>query len=133
MESFLGALRELYSREIVLEPRHESWFTRPADTLLRKHSIARVAADPPKGSRLAAEPGGNLDLVYYRLHGSPRTYYSNYEEDFLSMLAGRIRLQKNAWVIFDNTALSHAYANALSLQRMIRGSCRRVNKPRLGI
>jgi uncharacterized protein YecE (DUF72 family) len=122
VESFLGALREQYSREIVLEPRHESWFAPPVDTLLRKHSIARVAADPAKGSRQAAEPGGNLDLVYYRLHGSPRTYYSNYEDDFLAMLAARIKLEKNAWVIFDNTALSHAYANALSLQRMIRGT-----------
>ena len=122
VESFLGALREQYSRQIVLEPRHESWFAPPVDTLLRKHSIARVAADPPKGSPQAAEPGGNLDLVYYRLHGSPRAYYSNYEEEFLAMLAGRIRPHKNAWVIFDNTALSHAYANALSLQRMIRGT-----------
>jgi uncharacterized protein YecE (DUF72 family) len=119
-ESFLGALRELYSRETVLEPRHESWFTPPADTLLRKHAIARVAADPPKGSPQAAEPGGNLDFVYYRLHGSPRTYYSSYEDDFLAMLAARIRMEKNAWVIFDNTALSHAYANALSLQGLIQ-------------
>jgi uncharacterized protein YecE (DUF72 family) len=119
-ESFLGGLREQYSRETVLEPRHESWFTPPVDTLLRKHSIARVAADPAKGSPQAAEPGGNLDLVYYRLHGSPRTYYSNYEDEFLAMLAARIRLEKNAWVIFDNTALSHAYTNAFSLQRMIR-------------
>ncbi len=119
-ESFLGALREQYSREIVLEPRHESWFTPLVDSLLRKHSIARVAADPAKGSPHAAEPGGNLDLVYYRLHGSPRTYYSHYEDEFLTTLARRIRPHKNAWVIFDNTALSHAYANALSLQRMIR-------------
>ena len=118
-ESFLGALRELYSREIVLEPRHESWFIPPVDTLLRKYSVARVAADPPKGSPKAAEPGGYLELVYYRLHGSPRTYYSSYEDRFLDTVAARIRMEKNAWVIFDNTALSHAYPNAVSLQRMI--------------
>ena len=119
-EDFFAALRKLYSREAALEPRHESWFTPPADTLLRKYAIARVAADPPKGALQAAQPGGDLDLVYYRLHGAPRTYYSSYEDGFLAMLAAGISLQKNAWVIFDNTALSHAYANALSLQRMIR-------------
>jgi uncharacterized protein YecE (DUF72 family) len=129
-ESFLGAWRELYSRETVLEPRHESWFIPPVDTLLRKYSIARVAADPPKGSPQAAEPGGNLDLVYYRLHGSPRTYYSNYEDEFLATLAARIRLDKNVWVIFDNTALSHAYPNALSLQRLTqKASVESTNPP----
>jgi uncharacterized protein YecE (DUF72 family) len=120
-KKFFAALRKLYRGEAVLEPRHESWFTPRADTLLRKHAIARVAADPPKGAPQAAQPGGCLNLVYYRLHGAPRTYYSSYEDGVLAILAAGISLHKNAWVIFDNTALSHAYANALSLQRLIRG------------
>jgi uncharacterized protein YecE (DUF72 family) len=116
---FLAAVRALYQGELVLEPRHASWFIPEADELLVMHSIGRVAADPPKGSVLAAEPGGDRRLVYFRLHGSPRTYYSNYEEEFLAALAAEMRTYKNAWVIFDNTALSSAYANALRLQELV--------------
>ena len=76
------------------EPRHESWFTprlTPCSESMPSHEL------PPTPERFtpAAEPGGNLDLVYYRLHGSPRTYYSNYEDDFLAMLAAKIRPEKN--------------------------------------
>ena len=89
------------------------------DALLKRYTIARVAADPPKGAVEAAEPGGSLNLAYYRLHGTPRTYYSNYEGPFLATLAARIAALNNVWVIFDNTALSHAYSNALCLQKLI--------------
>ena len=108
-ERFLGAFRERYSREVTLEPRHEARFL-PRLNLLRKHSIARSPPTPRKGHAWPAEPSGNLGLIYYRLHGSPRAFYSNYEDDFMTTLAARVRLHKNAWVIFDDTALSHAYA-----------------------
>jgi uncharacterized protein YecE (DUF72 family) len=128
---FLTTLRELYPATEVtpnfaaLEPRHASWFTPAADRLLRSFAIARVAADPPKGSPLAATPGGTPHLHYYRLHGAPRTYYSNYSESELIHLAHTLRgpspptMQPTSlWVIFDNTALGHATANALHLSRL---------------
>jgi len=31
---------------------------------------------------------------------------------------------KNAWIIFDNTALSHAYPNALSFQKLVQREMR---------
>ena len=118
-ETFLAMLRRLYHGEVALEPRHAEWFTAAADALLSSYSIARVAADPPKGGPASSEPGGDLSLLYYRLHGSPRTYYSNYEEHFLATLAAAIHAHGNAWVIFDNTTLSHAYPNALLFQKLI--------------
>jgi uncharacterized protein YecE (DUF72 family) len=121
-EDFLAMLRTLYQGEAALEPRHAGWFTPIVNTLLTNYSIARVAADPPKGAPEAAEPGGNLSLVYYRLHGAPRIYYSNYEHNFLASRAARIHAHKNAWIIFDNTALSHAYPNALLFQKLITPS-----------
>jgi uncharacterized protein YecE (DUF72 family) len=78
-----------------------------------------VAADPPKGSDLAGRPGGWQGLGYWRLHGVPRTYYSEYDEHWLQPLVKRLKLLENAlevkeiWVIFDNTALGHATANAV--------------------
>jgi uncharacterized protein YecE (DUF72 family) len=117
---FLDTLRTLYQGEVAFEPRHETWFTADVDDLFKKYMVARVAADPPKGSPGAGEPGGASNLAYYRLHGSPRTYYSNYEDPFLARLAATVRMLKNAWIIFDNTALSCAYPNALSLQKLVR-------------
>ena len=89
---------------------------------LEKFAVTRVAADPPKSDPVAAEPGGDTGLNYYRLHGAPNIYYSNYAEDFLIALASRVKIQPNVWVVFDNTALSHAYSNALRLQTLIMSS-----------
>jgi uncharacterized protein YecE (DUF72 family) len=133
---FLTTLRELYpapdaahdptTNPAALEPRHASWFTPAADQLLRSFAIARVAADPPKGSPHAATPGGAHHLHYYRLHGSPRTYYSPYTNPQLNTLAHTLAHTLSAtprttslWVIFDNTALGHATANALHLARLL--------------
>ena len=119
---FFTTLRELYPASAVLEPRHTTWFSPIADRLLRDFNIARVAADPPKGSPLAAIPGGAQHLHYYRLHGAPRTYYSNYSESELTHLAHILLAPSRAtslWVIFDNTALGHATVNALDLSRLL--------------
>jgi uncharacterized protein YecE (DUF72 family) len=121
---FLALLRTIYTGEVAFEPRHATWFTAEVDDLLKKYMIARVAADPPKGSPEAEESGGATHLAYYRLHGSPRTYYSNYEHSFLLRLAARVKTLKGAWIIFDNTALSHAYPNALSFQKLLQGEMR---------
>jgi uncharacterized protein YecE (DUF72 family) len=125
---FLTTLRELYSSDIphhnlaALEPRHASWFTPAADRLLRSFDIARVAADPPKGSPAAARPGGAQHLQYFRLHGAPRTYYSDYTDPQLHTLAETLQATPAdtlRWVIFDNTALGHATANALQLAQLL--------------
>lgn len=116
---FLAALRQSYDGEVALEPRHSTWFTPEADALLKEHAVARVAADPPKGAPEAALPGGGTALIYYRLHGSPRTYFSCYSDEWLQTLAAALRSQPNAWVIFDNTAHRHAYANAIRLQQIL--------------
>jgi len=118
---FFSTLRELHPTCAVLEPRHATWFTPTADRLLRDFDISRAAADPPKGSSLAVHPSGSDNLRYYRLHGSPRTYYSGYTEAFLTNLASTLRSQTptETWVIFDNTAANHATQNALTLQHQL--------------
>ena len=47
----------------------------------------------------AAEPGGWDGLVYYRLHGSPRMYYSAYTAEYLDSLAGRPARRDSAGVV----------------------------------
>lgn len=123
---FFTTLRELHAGQIVLEPRHPTWFTASVDRLLRSFEIARVAADPPKGSELAGQPAGWPGLSYWRLHGTPRTYYSPYDEHWLQAFANQIQLLnrgsevQETWVVFDNTALGHALANAVWLQNALR-------------
>jgi uncharacterized protein YecE (DUF72 family) len=100
-----------------MEPRHISWFSTGADRLLAKHDMARVAADPALTVE-AALPGGACEtLQYYRLHGSPRMYWSNYSRAYLKKLADALESTKSSvWVVFDNTAAGCGTANALQLR-----------------
>ena len=126
-QEFFATLRELHGGSVVLEPRNASWFRTEASSLLRSFEVARVAADPPKGSEHAGEPGGWPSLQYWRLHGSPRTYYSDYDDAWLEGFAQRYQQPDEragaaeVWVVFDNTALGHATANAVKLDGMLPG------------
>lgn len=116
--SFLTALRQRHAGGVALEPRHVSWFTPAADGLLKAMKIARVLADPVLFDT-AAQPGGHPGLVYVRLHGSPKMYYSAYAPDVLDTLAVRLELaaasDAGVWCIFDNTANGAAVPDALLL------------------
>ena len=84
--------------------------------------MARVAADPAVVPA-AAEPGGWDGLVYYRLHGSPKMYYSAYPDEYLEALAKTLsgpRKSADVWCIFDNTAAGAATANALDVLDRVR-------------
>jgi uncharacterized protein YecE (DUF72 family) len=114
---FFTLLRERFEGDIACEPRHASWFELPADRSLVRHRIARIAADPAVVPA-AAEPGGWPGLVYYRLHGSPRKYWSVYEPERIAQWSHALRSvprSTRAWCIFDNTASGGAAFNALQL------------------
>ncbi len=99
---------------IACEPRNPSWFSEPADALLRELRVARVAADPAICDA-AARPGGWPGLAYWRLHGSPVVYRSSYR-DRIDTYADRLLAgPSNKWCIFDNTASSAGAGDALAL------------------
>jgi uncharacterized protein YecE (DUF72 family) len=121
---FFETVRELHQGQVVVEPRHASWFAPSVERLLRDFEVARAMADPPQGSALASEPGGWAGFRYFRLHGSPRKYWSAYEDSFLKALAEKLTTEGRAreiWVIFDNTASNHALGNAIILRKMLAG------------
>jgi uncharacterized protein YecE (DUF72 family) len=121
---FLSLLRENYSGDVVWEPRHVSWFDDAVNDLLKSFQIARVAADPACVFA-AASPGGFARVAYFRLHGSPRMYYSAYSGGFLSDLArqlGDLAARARVWCVFDNTASGFAIPNALELTANLRGA-----------
>lgn len=123
--TFFQSLRERFEGAVAVEPRHPTWFTPEAERALVAHRICRVVADPVR-SPAGLQPGGWDGMAYYRLHGSPRIYYSSYSDDFLEHLAERLREHQRArvpcWCIFDNTTLGAGTGNAISmLQRVGRG------------
>ncbi|WP_017912356.1 DUF72 domain-containing protein [Xanthomonas sp. SHU 166] len=120
--TFFAMLRRRWHRGIACEPRHISWFDARAEALWQRHHIARVATDPTLTAS-AAQPAGAAP-AYWRWHGAPRLYYSDYADDTLRGLAERVVAATprtgEAWVIFDNTALGHALDNAATLQTQLR-------------
>ncbi len=123
---FFAALRDRFDGDVALEPRHATWFGPSADRLATEYRVARVAADPAVVPA-AAEPGGWDGLTYYRLHGSPKVYYSAYSAEYLralsETLAGAARTA-SVWCIFDNTAEGAATSNGLELLELVRQKTR---------
>jgi uncharacterized protein YecE (DUF72 family) len=122
---FFEAVARLYGGPVVCEPRHESWLSPAADRLLSQLQVGRVAADPARSSGFAV-PGGWVGargdgagaVIYYRWHGSPRIYFSEYGDDWLQQKAKELRKWPRSaklWCIFDNTASGAAAPDALRM------------------
>jgi uncharacterized protein YecE (DUF72 family) len=122
-EQFLDDFREKFDGQLACEPRHETWFGNVADAVLRNYHVARVAADPAVVPQ-ASHPGGWPGLVYIRLHGSPKVYYSAYSPEAVAATARRLHAAPseagNRWCIFDNTAVGEATGQALDLFRQLQ-------------
>jgi uncharacterized protein YecE (DUF72 family) len=124
-DAFFASLRTAYTGDVALEGRHPSWFTADAAALLGAWHVARVRADPPRVAAPASAPA--VGVAYWRLHGSPRTYYSAYTPAFLDALASEIAQWRahagdtaRAWCIFDNTASGAAASDALALEQRLQ-------------
>lgn len=124
---FFAALRERHAGAAVLEPRHVSWAAPECEELLQSFRVARVAADPPRLPDGSA-PHGWRGIAYYRLHGSPRVYFSVYSDAYLDALAASLAAFADAgtpvWCIFDNTGLGAATLNAAGLVDRLESGAR---------
>ncbi|HET7813626.1 MAG TPA: DUF72 domain-containing protein [Candidatus Baltobacteraceae bacterium] len=117
---FFAQFRSVSGANIAFEPRHPSWWEQPAQELLRTHRITVAGADPARFEEAATSlPYGGF--AYYRWHGSPRTYYSSYDEHRLAAFAhAALGHDGEVWCIFDNTALGGAADNALAFGELVR-------------
>ena len=124
-ERFFAMLRRRCNARVACEPRHASWFTAPAEAVLLRHAVARVAADPARvaAAGLPGGAGAASRWSYWRWHGAPRMYYSAYDDAALRPLAraleGAASTRAPAWCIFDNTAHGHAMEDAARLQELL--------------
>jgi len=123
VRQFLADVRQRHAGPVALEPRHRSWFVPVAESLLSRFEVGRVLADPVLFDEAAA-PGGWPGLVYLRLHGSPRRYWSAYDDALLERLASRLQRAREegaaCWCILDNTAGGAAVGNAMTLARLLQ-------------
>lgn len=117
-----------------VEVRHETWLSAAFVRLARRAGVALVFADSGSWPYVEEPTAG---FVYLRLHGSPETYASDYGDERLDRLAGRIRAwrdggepddavritdrvpprrkSRDIYVYFDNDARGRAPWNALAL------------------
>jgi uncharacterized protein YecE (DUF72 family) len=120
-DRFLTELSRSLPCPLVCEPRHASWFSAAARKLLDLNGVGLVSADPRR-SETEYEPTG--PIPYFRLHGSPRMYYSHYSDASLKALAERVvsaaAATVDVWCVFDNTAAHAAWDDALKLRRLVR-------------
>ncbi len=132
--NFFKLLDASHAGPVVVEARHASWFTPPAERLLIEARVGRAAADPAL-CESACQPGGWLGelgnagegrgaVAYRRWHGSPRMYWSGYAAQWLQDRAVELRQRGPAgvehWCIFDNTAGGRALPDALTLRALLR-------------
>ena len=127
---FFDTLRACHDGAIVCEPRHPSWFDVQATALLVRVRVSRAAADP-SSIVAAAQPGGwtgepadgaSRPVIYHRLHGSPRMYWSRYPPERIDRWAAEIAdlpAGGDVWCMFDNTATGSAIENALEMQQAL--------------
>ena len=118
---FFDTVRTAHEGSVVLEPRHPTWFSADASSLLAFHRISRVVADPSPVREPIVQQHCEAGTAYFRLHGSPRMYWSRYDLHYLRALARTARTSPatEVWCVFDNTASGAAIENALELQDLL--------------
>ncbi len=118
-ETFFTGLRECYDGPVAFEPRNLTWDDRDARALQKEFKLSRVIADPQPYFSRELDESDFSGLAYFRLHGSPVMYRSEYEARRLKSYAKQIRSfvagGLEVWCIFDNTTFGFATANALDL------------------
>lgn len=106
----------------VIEFRHASWWKKNVQTLLKKKNISFCGVSFPKIS--FDEAVINTPLCYYRFHGVPKLFHSEYGEAFIEKIFGQIHQNKKAqtaFIYFNNTASLAALHNAKYFQLLTKG------------
>lgn len=103
----------------VIEFRHESWWRNEIFKILKEHNIVFSGVTFP-GNLSEDVIVNHREILYYRLHGKPILYKSEYSEEFLHNLAEKIKAnQKKTFIFFNNTWGDAAIKNSLYLKRIL--------------
>ena len=103
----------------VAEFRHISWWTQEACSRLAERNIIFSGVSFPSGLPEKVVIN-NPKYLYYRLHGKPVLYKSEYPENVLEDLARELKESgRICFVFFNNTWGSSAVHNGLFLSRLL--------------
>jgi uncharacterized protein YecE (DUF72 family) len=102
----------------VVEFRHESWWRHDVYNILTKNNIFFCSVNYPK---LPTDVIVTNNIGYYRFHGSPKLFYSQYTiETLQAVLNGFLNKDiKETYVYFNNTASTAAIINAMQMKDLI--------------
>lgn len=104
----------------VIEFRHESWWKEEVFNALKDKNIVFSGVSFP-GNLPEEVIANHPEILYYRLHGKPILYKSEYSKEFLNDLAEKIKnLQKKTFIFFNNTWGSAAIYNSLYLKKILK-------------
>ena len=104
----------------VIEFRHESWWQKEIFDLLKNKGIVFSGVSFP-GNLPEDIIINHSEIIYYRLHGKPVLYKSEYTEDFLSHIAEGIKnTTGRAFIFFNNTWGTAAIKNAIYLKSILK-------------
>ncbi|MBG9376014.1 DUF72 domain-containing protein [Panacibacter sp. DH6] len=120
-EAFLETLVQSMQRSYinVIEFRHESWWRTDVYTALGKAGIIFCGINHPT---LPTPIIINNDIAYYRLHGVPGLYFSEYDNSMVKGMADGLlhsKRTRQAFVLFNNTATMAGINNANMLKDYI--------------
>lgn len=104
----------------VVEFRHNSWWRKEVFEKLKQHHISFCGQSYPK---LIDDVVINTPYVYYRFHGVPQLYHSEYDEAFLKKVIDSIVADKEllaVFLYFNNTASRAAIKNAQWVQDYLK-------------
>lgn len=102
----------------VVEFRHESWWNQEVYDALFAHNITFCGVDYPK---LTNQVIATSSIGYYRFHGSPKLFYSQYTEEQVKAVYDSIAAEskfKEAYIYFNNTASEAGIINALYFKKL---------------
>ena len=111
--------------ENVIEFRHASWWQKHVVEELSRKKIAFCGISYPG---LPGEAVVNTRIVYYRFHGIPRLYYSEYTDNELRTIYKSICKHKGiekVYIYFNNTASTAAIGNSSVLKKMMQAQIRK--------
>ena len=97
----------------VVEFRHASWWRNDVLKALKHRGVVFCSISYPG---LPEDVYQTAPVMYYRFHGIPKLYYSDYDTGTLNEVHKTMhtfKRVKEAYVYFNNTALGHAVNDAL--------------------
>ena len=104
----------------VVEFRNKDWWKKDVMQALKKQNISFCGVSHPK---LPDDAVINTKTAYYRFHGVPKLFYSQYTKTFVKKIYTQLNADKKAntmYVYFNNTATQAAINNARYLQSLIK-------------